>query len=129
MKKLALITFGIILTLSSFAQSPHDVTAEYVINGNDTVQVEKTIDFVSLKFNGKGKVTINLENYKTGFKQKLKMEVVSCDTDHYLSHQAVFYLYHEEVGNVILVKNDDTYVYKLYADEDGLGNFHKLFIM
>ena len=129
MKKLSLVLILTILSLSSFGQSPHYVTNEYVLECGEQVEVEPSVHYVSLKFNGRGKVTIKLTNYDTGETQKIKMNVISTDCEHYLSHKAVFHLDHPEYGAMKLVKDDDTYKYKLYCESDRSGNFHKLILM
>ncbi|PCJ00169.1 MAG: hypothetical protein COB15_03275 [Flavobacteriales bacterium] len=127
MKKLAIVLIGTILSLSLFSQSPHDVRGEYVINGEDTTEVYMSFDYITLDFGGKG-LTIRFKHTVTGLKQKIKMDIVSCDTYHYLSHHAIFYLDSKEYGKMILEEDDDAYTYRLYTEVDGLGNFHKLIL-
>ena len=129
MKKLSLVLILTILSLSSFGQSPHYVTNEYVLDGGEQVEIEPSVHYVTLKFNGRGKVTIKLTNYDTGETQKIKMNVISTDCDHYLSHHAIFHLDHPEYGKMKLVTNDDAYKYSLYCEVDTLGNYHKLILM
>lgn len=130
MKKLTLVLIGIILSATSFSQSPFDVKEDIYIENGDSTSVCLDITKVYIKTKVNGDLVLRFENPRLGIYQREVVKVLSYEKlGEGIGSLRIYKCYNKQLGNIIVEEELETMTGKIILDEDDDGVFDRVFVL